>query len=86
MRKHLENQHIFDSGVISMDVEDVKASYYDVMQMAGKGVISQESQSFQRHLDDRTVSGLMKDCWKQTPGKIMVGDGLTWCAIISLPY
>ena len=28
----------------------------------------------------------MEDCWKQTPGKIMFGDGLTWCAIISLPY
>ena len=28
----------------------------------------------------------MEDCWKQTPGKIMFGDGLMWCAIISLPY
>ena len=79
--EHLENQDTFDSGVISMDVEDVKASYYDIMQMAGKIVISQESQSFQRHLDDRPVSGLMEDCWKQTPGKILFGDGLTWCAI-----
>ena len=38
--KHLENQDKFDTGVISMDVEDVKASYYDVMRMAGKIVIS----------------------------------------------
>ena len=38
--KHLENQATFDSGVISMDVEDVKASYYDVMRMAGRIVIS----------------------------------------------
>ena len=44
--KHLENQDTFDSGFISMDVEDVKALYYDVMRMAGKIVISQESQSF----------------------------------------
>ena len=86
MEKHLENQDTFDSSVISMEVEDVKASYYDVMRMAEKIVISQESQSFQRHLDDRPVSGLMEDCWKQTPGKIMFGDGLTWCAIISFPY
>ena len=42
----------------------MKLSYYDVMRMAGKIVISRESQSFQRHLDDR-------------PGKIMFGDGLT---------
>ena len=69
-----------------MDVEDVKAFYYGVMRMAGNIVISREDQSFQRHVDDRPVSGLMEDCWKQTPGKIMFGDGLTWCAIISLPY
>ena len=69
-----------------MDIEDVKASYYDVMRMAGKILISRESQSFQRHLDDRHVSGLLEDCWKQTPGNIMFGDGHTWCAINSLPY
>ena len=85
-KKHLENQDTFDSGVISMDSEDVKASYYDVMQMAGKDVISRKFHPFQRRLDERPVSGLMEDCWKQTPGNIMFGDGLTWCAIISLPY
>ena len=84
--KHLENQDKFDTGVISMDVEEVKASCYDVMRMAGKIVISRENQSFQRYIDDRPVSGLLEDSWKQTPGKIMFGDGLTWCAIISLPY
>ena len=77
MEKHLKNQATFDSGIISMDVEDDKASYYDVIRMAGKIVISQESQSFQRHLDDQSVSGLMEDCWKQTPRKIMFRDGLT---------
>ena len=55
---------------------DVEASYYDVMCIAGKIVISQESQSFQRHLDDRSVSGLLEDSWKQMPGKIMFGDRL----------
>ena len=50
--KHLENQDTFDTGIVSMDVEDVKASYYDVMRMAGKIVISQESQTFKRNLDD----------------------------------
>ena len=76
----------FDSRVILMDIEDVKASYYDVMRMAGKIVISRESQSFKQNLDDRPVSGLLEDSWKQTPGKIMFGDGLSWCTIISLPY
>ena len=39
MKKHLENQDEFDTGVISMDVEDVKASYFDIMRMAGEIVI-----------------------------------------------
>ena len=69
-----------------MDVEDVKDSYYNVMRMAGKTVISWESQFFQRHLDDRSVSGLLENSWKQMLGKTMFGDGLSWCATISLPY
>ena len=84
--QHLKNQENFNSGVISMDIEDVKASYYDFMRMAGKIVISKNSQPFQRHLDDRMVTGLQDDERKQTPGKIIFGDGLTWWAIISLPY
>ena len=84
--KHLENQNSFDSGVISMDVEDIKVSYYDVKRMAGKIVISRASQSFQTLLDNSLVSGLLEDSWKQTPGKIMFSDGLTWCANITLPY
>ena len=45
-KQYLKNQENFDSGVISMYVEDVKASYYDVMRMAGKIVLSKDSQSF----------------------------------------
>ena len=63
-----------------MDVEDMKASYYDIMRMAGKIVISKDSQPFQRHLDNRLVTGLQEDGWKQTPGKIMFSDGLTLCS------
>ena len=36
-----------------MDIEDVKASYYDLMRMAGKLIISRESQPFQQSLDDK---------------------------------
>ena len=86
MEQHLKNQENFDSGVISMDVEEVEAFYYDGMQMVGKIVISKDSQPFQRHLDNRLVTMLLEDRWKQTLGKIMFSDGLTWCVIISLPY
>ena len=84
--RHLKNQENFVSGVVSMDVEDVKASYYNIMRMLEKIVISKDSQPFQCHLDNRLVSGLQEDAWKQTPGKVMLGNGLTWCANISLPY
>ena len=87
MEKHLKDQDKFDSAALSMDVEDVKASYYDVMRMAGELVISNPgTQIFKSKIDDRPVSGIREDGWKQTPGKIMVGDGLTWMGIISLPY
>ena len=72
MEQHLKNQENFDSGVVSMDVEDVKASYYEVMRMPRKIVISKDSQPFQRHLDNRLVSRLLEDGWKQTPGKIFI--------------
>ena len=62
MERHLENQSTFDTCVISRDVEDVKVSYYNVMRMAGQIVISCKSQTFQRHLDDRPVSGLLDNC------------------------
>ena len=81
--KHLGNQDQFDNGVLSMDVEDVKVSYYDVMRMAGKIVISNPgTQTFKKRIDDRLVSGIKEDGWKQTLGKIMLGDSLTWTGII----
>ena len=70
-----------------MDVEDVKASYFDIMRMAGEIVISNPgTQIFKKRVDERAVPGISKDCWKQMHGKIMFGDGLLWTAIISLPY
>ena len=70
-RMHLSNQENFDTNVMSMDVEDVKASRYNIMRMAGKLVISRENQPFQKRLDSRLVPGITEDSWKQTPGKIM---------------
>ena len=77
----------FDSRVLSMDVEDVKASNYDVMRMARELVISNPgTQIFKTRIDDRPVPGIKEEGWKQTPGKSMFGNGLTWTGIISLPY
>ena len=83
---HLLNQDNFDTNIVSMDVKDVKTSYYDVMRLAGKLVISRESQPFQWSLDNRLVLGVHEGGWKQNPGKIMFGNSFCWCAFISLPY
>ena len=57
------------------------------MRMAGELVISNPgTQIFKSKIDDRPVPGIREDGWKQTPGKIMFGDGLTWTGIIFLPY
>ena len=59
--KHIKNQDNFDSRVLSMDVEDVKASYYDVMRMAGEMVISNPgTQIFKSKVDDRPVPGIRR--------------------------
>ena len=56
------NQDQFDNGVLSMDVEDVKVSCYDIMRMAGKMVISNPgTQTFKKRIDDRLVSGIKED-------------------------
>ena len=55
--------------------------------MAGKIVISNPgTQTFKNGIDDRLISGIKEDGWKQTPGKIMFIYGLTWTGIISLLY
>ena len=59
-----------------MYVQDVKAFYYSVMRMAGKLIISKDSQPFQHHLDNKLVMGIQEDGWKQTLGKIIFGDGV----------
>ena len=56
------------------------------MRIAGKIVISNSgTQVFKKHIDDRDVPGINKDGWKQTPGKIMFGNGLTWTATLLCP-
>ena len=56
------------------------------MRMVGKLVISKDSQPFQQSLDNRLVTSINEDGWKQTPGKITFGNRLSWRTIILLPY
>ena len=67
-----------------MDVEDVKVTYYDTLRMAGKLQINPEKAVIRTHLDTVSVHGFTKDVWKQVPGKIMFGNGISWTCLISL--
>ena len=60
-RTTFEDQKNFNSEVISMDFEDIEASYYDFMRITGKLYLRIHS-----HLDDRLVTGIQEDGWKQT--------------------
>ena len=60
-----------------MDVEDVKASYYDVMRMAGEIVISNPgTQIFKSKIDKRSVPGIREDGWKQTRARLCSATAL----------
>ena len=64
---HLKNQDEFDTRVVSMDVEDVKASYFDIMRMEGEIVISNSgTQIFKKRVDERAVPGISEGCWKES--------------------
>ena len=80
---YLKDQERFGSKVVSMDVEDVTASYYDHMRMSGRLPIK-ENQVISTMLDKNISPGLKENHWKQTPGKIMIGNGISWTLIISI--
>ena len=83
-KMHKIDQDSFGSQVISLDVEDVKVTYYDTLRMAGKLSIMPENPVIRTHLDKEIIHGWPKDGWKQVPGKIMFGNGISWTCLISL--
>ena len=83
-KMHEKDQNSFSSQVISLDVEDVKVTYYDTLRMAGKLSIIPERPVIRTYLEKEVIHGLTKDVWKQVPGKIMFGNGISWTCLISL--
>ena len=78
------DQATFGTNIISMDVEDVKTTYYDTLRMAGKVRIHDENAVLRTRVETEMLYEYGKDGWKQIPGKIMFGNGITWVCIISL--
>ena len=78
------DQSTCGSRVISMDVEDVKTTYYDTLRMAGKLELPSRSSVLHTDVEAEIIYRFGKDGWKQIPGKIMIGNGISWVCIISL--
>ena len=78
------DQATFGTNVISMDVEDVKTTYYDTLRMAGKVRIQDKGEVLRTRKETDMLHGYGKDGWKQIPGKIMFGNGVSWVCIVSL--
>ena len=78
------DQSTFGTRVISMDVEDVKTTYYDTLRMAGKLEIPSKNSVLRTDVESEVIYRFGKDVWKQIPGKIMIGNGISWVCIISL--
>ena len=71
---HATDQSTFASQVVSLDVEDVKTTYYDTLQMAGRLSINPERAVLRTNLEKDIIHGQLKDSWKQVLGKIMFGN------------
>ena len=78
------DQRDFGTQVVSLDVEDVKATYYDTLKMAGLVSIKPDDTVIHRKCDPEILHGYSKDVFKQLPGKIMFGNGISWTCLISL--
>ncbi len=62
----------------------VKATYFDTLRMAGKATIDPKNAVLKRKCDPEMMTDASKDKFKQIPGKIMFGNGVSWTCLISL--
>ena len=78
------DQRMFGTRIVSFDVEDVKATYFDTLRMAGKATIDPKNAILKRKCDPEMMPNASKDTFKQIPGKIIFGNGVSWTCLISL--
>ena len=82
--QHAKDQAILPTGVVSMDVEELRVTHYDWMKMTGKLPIATRSEPLKTYLAKDRISGFNDDKWKQLPCLIMIGNGTSWALMISL--
>ena len=86
-----ENEDIMGSGALSFDVEDLKITYYDYIRMSQVSFRSMDIVLAKKLGKYKPIEAPLfeceefkdKDCYMNLPVKIMFGDGVTWCAMIS---
>lgn len=85
--KFAEDQLIYPTGVMSMDVEEVKITLYDYLRLAGQldpdlDVIV--CSKVRATTVNKQLKGT-KDEWFQFPARLMLGNGITWSLQILYP-
>ena len=72
----------YPTGTISMDVETICGTRFDILRMAGAWTYSVDRR-MRDHPRDYLKDGV-KDAYQHFPVKLTVGNGITWALIISL--
>lgn len=67
-----------------MDIEDLQATFYDTLRMAGKVKIRSENAVLWTQMEFDMINEYGKGGWRQIPGTIMFSNGISWVCIISL--
>ena len=70
IRKWMETQHakdqaILPTGVVNMDVEELRVTHYDWMKMTGKLPMTTRSEPLKIYLAKDRISGFNDKKWKQ---------------------
>ena len=76
------DQKILPTHVVSMDVEEIKVTYYDTLRIAGR-IPFKKGQLMSRK-EETQIHGQLEDRMQQLPVKVMIGNGLNHALMVSL--
>ena len=79
-----KDQSILPTGVVSMDVEEVRVTHYDWMKMTEELQMTTRSKPLKTYLANDRIPGFNEDKWKQLLTLIMISNGTSWALMISL--
>ena len=82
--QHPKDQAILPTGVVCIDIEELRITHYDWMKMTGELPMTTGSEHLKTFLAKDRISGFNYDKWKQLPCLIMIGNGTSLALMISL--